>query len=139
MSSPSERYLKQATVNPHWINPHSFWYLREAASVPSTTEFVLVEATAEDESSRRRPAFDHTALAEKVREFTGQDVDPSHLPFRWIEFSKEGVLNGVRFRFSGKVFEYKAGELGIWEGEFGTKLVSYWHEKMERWYWRKTH
>lgn len=138
MATPSERYLAQQTVNPHWISSSSssgnpaitsnFWYLRTAATTtPQITQFILVEPAAPDEASRRRPAFDHSALAGKLAEATGKDdVDPANLPFRWVEFSPDD-LSRVRFRFNGRVWEYNSAEggLNVWEGEFGTKLVSF--------------
>ncbi|KAH6851105.1 Alpha/Beta hydrolase protein [Chaetomium sp. MPI-CAGE-AT-0009] len=114
----AQRYLSQATVKPHWLSASAFWYRRTAASDEGTTEFLFVDA----ESSARRPAFDHAALAAKLAEQTGQDINPASLPFAWIELDADAAA--VRFRFDGKVFQFRSadGALEPWSGDFGTKL-----------------
>jgi hypothetical protein len=120
MTTPvADRYLTQATVNPHWLSPSTLWYQRVSASGSNTTEFLFVDA----ESLSRRPAFDHAALAAKLAAHTGQEVNPSDLPFAWIELDSDAAA--VRFRFDSKVFQFRNedGGLEVWGGEFGTRLV----------------
>jgi hypothetical protein len=118
LTSAAHRYLAQATVKPHWLSASAFWYRRTAAS-DDTTEFLFVDA----ESSARRPAFDHAALATKLAEQTGQAINPASLPFAWIELDADAA--SVRFRFDGKVYQFRSddGALELWTGNFGTKLV----------------
>lgn len=122
MTSAAQRYLTQATVKPHWLSPSSFWYRRTAAS-EETTEFLFVDAESSSPSQARRPAFDHAALASKLAEQTGQEINPASLPFAWIEPDPDAAA--VRFRFDGKVFQFRNddGALEPWAGDFGTKLV----------------
>ncbi|KAK4182796.1 Alpha/Beta hydrolase protein [Podospora australis] len=118
MTSLAHRYLAQATVRPHWLSPSTFWYLRTSASSDNAKEFLFVDA----ETSSRRPAFDHANLAADLAKHTGQDVNPSSLPFSWIELDPNAAA--VRFRCMETVFQYQDGEgkLEVWEGDFGTKL-----------------
>ncbi|KAK3360638.1 Alpha/Beta hydrolase protein [Lasiosphaeria hispida] len=116
MTALEDRYSAQATVIPHWISETTLWYLRRIAS--GTNEFVFVDA----ESQSRRPAFDHALLAQRLAENTSEEVNPSSLPFSWIDIASDGST--VRFYFSGKTFQFRNadGELEVWEGDFGTRL-----------------
>lgn len=124
MAWAAQRYLDQATVKPHWLSDSAFWYRRTAAS-DNTTEFLFVDAESSSTGNLpvRRPAFDHTALATKLGEQTGQDINPASLPFSWIELAADAA--SVRFRFDGRVFQFRSddGALEVWDGDFGTKLV----------------
>ena len=124
MTAAAQRYLAQATVKPHWLSASAFWYRRTAAS-DDTTEFLFVDAESSSELPARRPAFDHAALATKLAEQTGQEVNPASLPFAWIELDADAA--SVRFRFDGKVFQLRShdGALEPWAGDFGTKLVRF--------------
>jgi hypothetical protein len=130
----AQRYLAQATVKPHWLSSppgrsDTFWYRRVAASSSSSEfEFLLLDPESESSSSRRRPAFDHAALAAALAEQSGQDINPRSLPFAWIELDgPDGAA--VRFWFDGRVWQFRregdgaGGVLEGWEGDFGVKLV----------------
>ncbi|EAQ93740.1 hypothetical protein CHGG_01975 [Chaetomium globosum CBS 148.51] len=123
MAWAAQRYLDQATVKPHWLSDSAFWYRRTAAS-DNTTEFLFVDAESSSTGNLpvRRPAFDHTALATKLGEQTGQDINPASLPFSWIELAADAA--SVRFRFDGRVFQFRSDDraLEVWDGDFGTKL-----------------
>ena len=121
MATPETRYFTQSSIIPHWLSHTTLWYLRTSAS--NTSEFIFADLA----SPSRRPAFDHALLASKLAEHAsgggGEEINPSSLPFSWIDLAPDAST--VRFRFSGKTFQFGAGEtaeLEVWGGDFGTKL-----------------
>jgi dipeptidyl-peptidase 4 len=85
-------------VVPHWIGGRDeFWYVRKTAT---GHEFVWVDAA----NGRKRPAFDHAAVATALAQVTGQPVDPAHLPFEEIAPVGPGPLTKMRVTVKGNVF-----------------------------------
>jgi dipeptidyl aminopeptidase/acylaminoacyl peptidase len=73
--------LKNALVIPGWIGQRDeFWYRREAAT---GAEFDIVDAA----TGKRRPAFDHAAVARALSAATGNAVTADGLPFTTIAFT----------------------------------------------------
>ena len=72
--------LKNGLVLPHWIGRgDEFWYRRDTAA---GHEFTLVDAA----SGRKRPAFDHQALARALAPALGANLSPDNLPFDSFTF-----------------------------------------------------
>lgn len=73
--------LRNANVIPHWIDGRDrFWYRRET---PTGHEFIEVDAA----TGRKRPAFDHEAVAAALSRASGSPADARQLPFDSIEFA----------------------------------------------------
>ncbi|KAL0933258.1 peptidase s9b dipeptidylpeptidase iv domain protein [Colletotrichum truncatum] len=105
-------YTNRATVSPHWLpGGNTFWYRRYLS--PEEFEFVFVDAA----SKKRQPAFDHTKLAEALRQQGIQDVESHKLPFTWIDLSPDGT--STRFTCNGKKWAYESDcTLKEWDGIF---------------------
>lgn len=83
-------------VIPHWLpGRDEFWYRRETAS---GHEFVIVDAA----SGRKRPAFDHKAVASALVKASGAAVDAKKLPFAAIEPVGKGPLSKFRVSVGDK-------------------------------------
>jgi len=77
-------------VDPHWLTGgRRFWYRVTIAA--DEHEFILVDA----ERGDRRAAFDHAKLAAALTTARGRKIEAHRLPFRTIEFGKDGGT--VRF------------------------------------------
>ncbi|KAF2187160.1 hypothetical protein K469DRAFT_705716 [Zopfia rhizophila CBS 207.26] len=100
----------ETTVTPHWIaNSSTFWYKQNIA--PRNFSFVFVDA----EKGIRRPAFDHEALANVLRE-KETEADPNNLPFSWI--TPSSGCKSVKFRIGDKKWEFRDdGTLSEFDGE----------------------
>jgi dipeptidyl-peptidase-4 len=86
---------EQVTV--HWLGSRDeFWYRRETAT---GHEFVIVDAP----SGRKRPAFDHRALAKALTAATGTSVDAARLPFDAFEPVGAG-LKQLGLNIAGKSY-----------------------------------
>ncbi len=95
-----DRWLLNQTVHPRWIDESTFWYVRET---PEGSEYTLVDA----ERGKKRPAFDHDALAASLAEATGQPVDAFALPLFGVDIGPVATT----FAASGRFFRYEDGEL----------------------------
>lgn len=89
--------VKRAKVTPRWLDGGArFWYVADTAD---GKRFILVNPAA----GTREEAFDHVRLAGALAGESGQEVDPSALPFYAIAFA-EGAVEfdafGVRWRCS---------------------------------------
>jgi dipeptidyl aminopeptidase/acylaminoacyl peptidase len=81
-------------IEAHWLtNNTQFWY--EVKTGTDTREFVFVDA----EKGERKPAFDHTKLAEALNKAGTKDLRAENLPLRSFEW-KAG--KEVEFTVDGK-------------------------------------
>ena len=69
-----------ATLTPHWINDHCFWYRRQTRV---GDQFQLVDANA----GTNQPAFNHQALASALSKAVGQSIDGKNLPITKVIIS----------------------------------------------------
>jgi dipeptidyl-peptidase-4 len=71
-------------VIPHWSDDgSSFWYHIQTG--PSHYEFIAVDAV----SGIREPAFNHGRVADTLESATSRKVDPTNLPFQWIDIDRQ--------------------------------------------------
>jgi dipeptidyl aminopeptidase/acylaminoacyl peptidase len=70
----------EGQVSPNWLPGDRFWY-REAGGA-----FILVDPA----KKTHAPAFDQAKVAAALAKASGQAVDPQHLPFTSIAFTKDG-------------------------------------------------
>jgi dipeptidyl aminopeptidase/acylaminoacyl peptidase len=83
-------------VIPNWLGSRDeFWYRRET---PAGHEFVIVDAA----SGRKRPAFDHPAIAVALSQATAQPADAVKLPFDSFTPVGDGELKKLRVKVAGK-------------------------------------
>lgn len=84
--------LYRDRVQPHWFDDHQqFWYLNHLPG--DAREFIRVDTR----QGQRRPAFDHTALAQALSLELNQPVHPRQLPIDSIDFpppSTDLLLHG---------------------------------------------
>ncbi len=89
-------------INPNWIHPSNskdsrFWYVRQTRS---GKEFILVDL----EHKTRRPAFDHSLLADTLSRATGKIIDKNNLPFKSIEFVEDS--NHILIEVDHRLWHY---------------------------------
>ncbi len=78
----------RAQVRPHWFaGGDRFWYRNDGPD--GARAFFVVDAT----KGTRRPAFDHTRLAEALGRTLGTPHKPSRLPIANIAFREEGAVD----------------------------------------------
>ncbi|WP_129778316.1 S9 family peptidase [Peristeroidobacter soli] len=83
-------------VVPHWLpGRDEFWYRRETAT---GQEFVIVDAA----NGRKRPAFEHRALANALSEASGKPVDAKKLPVAGIDAAGQWTQSKLRASIEGK-------------------------------------
>lgn len=83
-------------VIPRWIGGRDeFWYRRETTT---GHEFVIVDAA----TGRKRPAFDHRALAAALSELTRQPASAEKLPFHSLTPISDRQLTKIRFTVAAK-------------------------------------
>jgi dipeptidyl-peptidase 4 len=101
------RLALRARVHPMWIGDGArFWY---RADTERGTEFVLVDP----EAGVRRPAFDHTRLAQSLAAASDEAIEPYDLPFRTIELSDEEIaFEAFDARWSGRLPDYDCRRAG---------------------------
>jgi dipeptidyl aminopeptidase/acylaminoacyl peptidase len=93
-----ERYVRNLTVEPHWIEgTDSFWYRRDTEA---DHEFVLVNP----ETGAKQPAFDHQAVAALISTTTGQQADPGQLPFERFAYDDGPNAGTIRFELDGQTW-----------------------------------
>jgi dipeptidyl-peptidase 4 len=81
-----ERKVLNPFVLPHWLDGRDeFWYRRQLID---GAEFVIVDAS----NGRKRPAFDHTQIAQAMSIVLGVPQDPKRLPFDHLSFSGDGKI-----------------------------------------------
>lgn len=81
----------------HWLGmSDEFWYRRETVA---GHEFVIVDAA----TGRKRPAFDHRALAAALGAASEEKVDAARLPFDAFEFVGEGQRQ-LRLQMGEKIY-----------------------------------
>jgi dipeptidyl-peptidase-4 len=77
----------RATVRPNWFAGGSrFWYRNDLAG--GAREFIAVDAA----RGERRPAFDHTKLAEALSKATSTSHPHDHLPIDRIAIEDDGAI-----------------------------------------------
>ncbi len=70
-------------IAPHWFADNSrFWYRND---LRKGKQFVLVDI----EKGTRKPAFDHTKLADSLSKAAGKEYSADNLPFDTIRFSED--------------------------------------------------
>jgi dipeptidyl-peptidase-4 len=73
------------SVTPNWIEgSSSFWYLKTSRE---SKQFILVDT----KNRTKKFAFNQTALAKTLDAISGDQVDPSNLPFSFITFMKGNI------------------------------------------------
>ena len=88
--------VKNVFVTPHWIgDTDSFWYKRETAD---GHDFVVVDAA----TGEKKPAFDHTTMADALTALGLEEVDAGDLPFNSIEYLDD--LTAITFTAGDRVF-----------------------------------
>jgi len=93
----TENKVYKAKVEPHWFANNSwFWYRNDLPG--GRREFILVDV----ETGTRKPAFEHSRLADALGDAIGREIQSEHLPFDNIEFFPDD--NAVRFQIEGKVW-----------------------------------
>jgi dipeptidyl-peptidase 4 len=86
-------------VEPQWLQGgDAFWY--RVATGPGTHEFIFVDAA----KGERRPAFDHTKLAEALSREAGQRFEAARLPLERLNFNPGEEW--VRFRAAERRWQY---------------------------------
>lgn len=95
-------------VEPHWLPGNTkFWY--DVRTGPGTREYVWVDA----EKGERRLAFDHTRLAQALRQAGAGDMQPDNLALRDLEWPDAGTLlvTAARKRWRVMLENYSALEV----------------------------
>ena len=78
--------VRNPVVVHHWIGQRDeFWYRRDTAD---GAKYVVVDAA----TGRKRPAFDHAAMATALGRALGQPVDPDRLPLTDLVFGADGTV-----------------------------------------------
>ncbi len=91
--------LTNVTLRPSWVGEGStFWYRREIQ--PGEWEFLLVKS----DDHQPTPAFDHEALAAKLKELTGHGGDAKKLPISDLTFDED--LKSVSFDADDKRYRF---------------------------------
>lgn len=92
-----------------WVEKSNrFWYRKNSRD---GKEFILVDA----ERLERKPAFDHTRLADSLSLQTGKEFKANDLPFNRITFIDEGqviefVVDSIKWTCNLTTYECKEGE-----------------------------
>jgi len=93
----TENKVYKTKVEPHWFsNNPRFWYCNDLPG--GSREFVVVDV----EAGTRKPAFEHTRLADTLGRAIGKEIQSNRLPFDSIEFVQDD--NAVRFQIEDKVW-----------------------------------
>ena len=80
----------KSEIEPHWfVDNRWFWYRNDLAE--GRREFLTVNAR----NGKKRAAFNHARLAQKLHDAMDKDFDPERLPFRSVHF--ENGRGIVRF------------------------------------------
>ena len=75
----------QLEIKPNWSDDNQrFWYINRLSG--GRHQFVVIE------SGRRKPAFNHHQLAQKLTSATDQAVDPERLPINQLFFTDQPHL-----------------------------------------------
>lgn len=87
LSSQKDQFIRNDRVTPNWIGQtDAFWYRR--VDDEGGIRFLRVDPS----TGRKRPAFDHEAVASSLSEFAEQPVSPGSLPFDWFEYNEKGEI-----------------------------------------------
>ncbi len=100
-------------ITPNWIqSSERFWYVRQG--VGGTKTFMIVDPS----TGSKKPAFDHTKIADVVTKLTGKAAEADKLPFTRIDFNSD--LSVVRIKLGEKIYEvdFKTYESKEFSGEF---------------------
>lgn len=78
--------VRNLVIVHHWLpGRDEFWYRRETEA---GAEYLIVDAA----TGRKRPAFDHAALARALTAALGREVSADGLPLTDVEFAADGSL-----------------------------------------------
>lgn len=114
MDNPEKACVERNIVTPRWLpgSDSIFWYRRVVC--PDTAfSFIYVNC----ETGICQLAFDHNELAASLSEQTSAEVNPSNLPFTWINL--DGGCAHVRFQFQDITWQFSQdGKLEEWHGGF---------------------
>ncbi|KAL2212089.1 peptidase S9 [Sarocladium strictum] len=98
--NPEKSLLRRTLVCPRWLpgSDYAFWYTAEVND--NNFQFILVNC----ETGLCRPAFDHEGLARDLSKLTGELIEPTELPFWWINLDEDAAW--VRFQHKDKTWQY---------------------------------
>ncbi len=87
--------VSHARVGPNWLGKgNRFWYRNDLGN--GRREFVLVDPAA----AMRKPAFDHSRLAQELAKILSLEVAPDRLPFDAVAFTPDAL--SITFQAGGK-------------------------------------
>ena len=94
----------QLEIKPNWSDDNQrFWYINRLSG--GRHQFVVIE------SGRRKPAFNHHQLAQKLTSSTNQAVDPERLPINRLFFTDQPHLWRFHAHHSWWEFDTKTEDL----------------------------
>ena len=88
------RKLVNGLVVPHWIGQSDdFWYKNGS---PISYQYTIVDAA----TGKKRPAFDHDAIAKALSAATGAEIGPRSLPFDRLTFNetRDAIHVSIQFK-----------------------------------------
>lgn len=93
-----DRYVANVDIQHHWIGATDrLWYRRVTG--PGANEFVVVDAT----TAGRKPAFDHSAVADALSRIANSKVVGTSLPFSSFRYTDDET--GFRFVWRNAIWE----------------------------------